>query len=410
MSEQLSFPKEKIKIVLFEGIHDSALAHFAEQGYTQVERLSTALSGEALRDKLDGVHMVGVRSRTQLTGEVIAAANRLMAIGCFCIGTNQVELPAASVRGIPVFNAPHSNTRSVAEMVIAESVMLLRGLSDKNAAAHEGRWLKSAHGSHELRGKTLGIVGYGHIGSQVSILAEAMGMRVIYQDVLPKLPMGNAQQVASLDELLPAADIVTLHVPQDSSTADLMDAARIAQMRPDAYLINASRGTVVDVDALAAAIRGGRLAGAAVDVFPREPASLEEPFQSPLQGLPNVVLTPHIGGSTQEAQVNIGREVATKLTMYSDQGATVGAVNFPQLSLAPQHNAHRLLHIHRNQPGVLAAMNRAFAASELNILGQHLQTTPELGYVVTDVDRQNTDDLGDELAKLPGTIRFRILY
>lgn len=408
--EQLSFPKEKIKILLLEGIHESAVAYFHEQGYTQVQRHMTALSGDELRAALDGVHMVGVRSRTQLTREMVEAANRLMAIGCFCIGTNQVDLAAAAERGIPVFNAPHSNTRSVAEMVIAEMIMLLRRLGDKSAAAHQGRWLKSADDSYELRGKTLGIIGYGHIGSQVSILAEAMSMRVIYYDVLPKLPMGNAHQVASLEELLPAADVVTLHVPQAPSTVNLMDAQRLAQMRPGAYLINASRGTVVDVDALADALGSGRLAGAAIDVFPREPASKSQPFTSPLQGLPNVILTPHIGGSTQEAQLNIGREVATKLTLYSDQGSTVGAVNFPELSLAPQHRAHRLLHIHHNQPGVLAAINRALAGSEVNILGQHLQTTTELGYVVTDVDREYPDELRAQLKSIPGTIRFRLLY
>ncbi|WP_428266572.1 phosphoglycerate dehydrogenase [Haliangium sp.] len=409
MSEHLSFPKEKIKILLFEGIHESAVDSFQAQGYTEVERLTTALSGDELTAALDGVYMVGVRSRTHLTREVLEAANRLMAVGCFCIGTNQVDLRAAAERGIPVFNAPHSNTRSVAELVIAEMVMLLRGLGDKNTAAHQGRWLKSAKGAYELRGKTLGIVGYGHIGSQVSILAEAMGMRVLYVDVLPKLPMGNAVQLDSLEDLLAQSDFVSLHVPQDPATVNLIDAARLGQMRAGSYLINASRGTVVDVDALADSLRQGHLAGAAIDVFPREPASLEQPFESPLQGLSNVILTPHIGGSTQEAQRNIGREVASKLTAYSDQGGSVGAVNFPELSLAPHQDAHRLLHIHRNQPGVLAAINRALAATEVNILGQHLQTTPEIGYVVTDVDRACAD-LREELASLPGTLRFRVLY
>lgn len=410
MNEQLSFPKEKIKVLLLEGIHASAVEYFQAQGYTHVQQVSKALTGKDLVQVLDGVHMVGIRSRTQLTAEVIESAGRLMAIGCFCIGTNQVDLVSAARRGIPVFNAPHSNTRSVAEMVIAEMIMLLRKLGDKNTAAHAGNWIKSAEGSFELRGKTLGIVGYGHIGSQVSILAEAMGMRVLYHDILSRLPMGNARQVDTLRELLGAVDIVTLHVPEDASTQNMMDAARLAEMRPGSYLINASRGTVVDVDALADALRAGHLAGAAIDVFPREPAHADEPFVSPLQRLPNVVLTPHIGGSTLEAQNNIGREVAAKLTMYSDQGSTVGAVNFPQLSLAPAQRAHRLLHIHHNQPGVLAGINRVLAAGEANILGQHLQTTADLGYVVTDVDREYPDALRTQLAAVPGTIRFRILY
>ena len=410
MNEQLSFPKDKIKILLLENIHDSAVAYFRDHGYTQVQQVATALSGEALIQVLEGVHMVGIRSRTQLTAEVIDSATRLMAIGCFCIGTNQVDLAPATRRGIPVFNAPHSNTRSVAEMVIAEMIMLLRRLGDRNTQAHLGNWIKSAEGSFELRGKTIGIVGYGHIGSQVSILAEAMGMRVLYHDILSRLPMGNAQQVGTLTELLGMADIVTLHVPEDASTLNLMDAARLAEMRPGSYLINASRGTVLDVDALAMALRTGHLAGAAVDVFPREPASAGERFESPLQGLPNVILTPHIGGSTLEAQNNIGREVAAKLATYSDQGSTVGAVNFPQLSLAPAQRAHRLLHIHHNQPGVLAGINRALAACQVNILGQHLQTTADLGYVVTDVDREYPDELRTQLEAVPGTIRFRILY
>lgn len=410
MTKRLSLSKDKIKILLLEGIHDSAANALESNGYREITRLSTALTGDKLRDALDGVHMVGIRSRTQLTQEVIQAGNRLMAIGCFCIGTNQVDLSAAAVRGIPVFNAPHSNTRSVAELVIAEMIMLLRGLGDKSQAAHEGRWLKSAKGAHELRGKTLGIIGYGHIGSQVSILAEAMGMRVLYYDVLPKLPMGNAQQLESLDELLPQVDFATLHVPQADSTQDMMNAERLAQIKPGGYLINASRGTVLDVDALADALRAGHLAGAAVDVFPTEPKSLDEPFRSPLQGLANVILTPHIGGSTLEAQHNIGREVAAKLITYSDEGATVGAVNFPELSLAPHLDSHRILHIHRNQPGVLAAINRILASTELNIVGQHLQTSPELGYVVTDVNRADLGTVKQQLKSLPGTLRFRVLY
>jgi D-3-phosphoglycerate dehydrogenase / 2-oxoglutarate reductase len=409
MSVQLSFPKDKIQILLLEGIDQSAVDHFARHGYVNIDRRTGALSGAELRDALAGAHMVGIRSGTRLTAEVLDEARRLMAIGCFCIGTNQVDIETAARRGIPVFNAPHSNTRSVAEMVIAEMIMLLRGLGDKNTAAHQGRWFKSSKDSYELRSKTLGIIGYGHIGSQVSILAEAMGMRVIYHDVVPKLPMGNARQV-TLEELLPAADIVTLHVPQDASTHNLINADRLGEMQPGSYLINASRGTVVEVDALVAALRAGRLRGAAIDVFPREPRSNDELFESPLCGLPNVILTPHIGGSTIEAQRNIGHEVATKLITYSDQGSTVGAVNFPELSLAPQRDAHRLLHIHHNQPGVLAQINRVLASSDVNILGQHLQTTADLGYVVADVDREHAPDLREELARVPGTIRVRILY
>ncbi|MEM9493898.1 MAG: phosphoglycerate dehydrogenase, partial [Myxococcota bacterium] len=383
-------PKEKIKVVLLEGIHQSAVDYFKRNGYTQVVHHPRALEPDELRAELASAYMVGIRSRTQLTEEVLATAERLFVIGCFCIGTNQVNLPGAAERGIPVFNAPHSNTRSVAELVIAESVMLMRGLGDKNTAAHQGKWLKSARGSHELRGKTLGSVGYGHIGSQVSILAEAMGMRVLYQDIVSRLAMGNAQQVASLDELLPQCDIVTLHVPADNNTRDLIGADQLAKMKPGAHLINASRGSVVVIDALAEALRSGHVGGAAIDVYPVEPGSNAEPFESPLRGLSNVILTPHIGGSTLEAQRNIGQEVASKLVDYSDEGATVGAVNFPQLSLSGHASTHRLLHIHRNQPGVLAAVNRALANSDANILGQHLQTTPELGYVVTDVDRENS--------------------
>ncbi len=410
MSQQFSFPKDKIRILLLEGIHPSAVEYFHQQGYSQVERLTTALEPDALKSALAQVHMIGIRSRTQLTGDILASAERLMAIGCFCIGTNQVDLDAAANRGIPVFNAPHSNTRSVAEMVIAEMVMLLRGLGDKSAAAHQGRWLKSAEGSYELRGKSLGIVGYGHIGSQVSILAEAMGMRVYYYDVVSRLPMGNAQQVPALETLLSTVDFVTLHVPQDPSTVLMMNRERIGQMKPGSYLLNASRGTVVDIDALAEALRQRRLFGAAIDVFPKEPANNRESFRSPLQGLDNVVLTPHIGGSTVEAQVNIGQEVASKLVTYSDQGTTVGTVNFPALSLVPQQNSHRFLHIHHNKPGVMAQINRVLAATDANILGQHLQTTPELGYVVTDVDRSYPPELRDSLRAIDGTIRLRVLY
>lgn len=410
MSQHTSFPKDKINIVLFEGISQTAVDAFARSSYANVELLPHSLTGDELKAKVAGAHMVGVRSRTQLTAEVIDAAQKLMAIGCFCIGTNQVDLGRAAERGIPVFNAPHSNTRSVAELVLAESVMLLRGIVDKSASAHRGEWTKSAAGAHELRGRTMGIVGYGHIGSQVSVLAEAFGLNVVYYDVAAKLPMGNATQLDSLEALLRTADLVTLHVPQAPDTKNLMSAERIAQMKPGAILLNLSRGNVVDIDALAAALRDGKLAGAAVDVFPVEPKSNTETFESALRGLKNVILTPHIGGSTQEAQRNIGVEVATKLVQYSDLGNTVGAVNFPALSLAAHEGTHRILHIHKNQPGVMSAINSVQAASNANIIGQYLMTTPDIGYVVMDVDQVYGAELRDQLLGLEGTIRCRILY
>lgn len=411
MADELSYPKEKIRVLLLEGIHDSAVERFQRAGYTQVDRLSRSLVGEELHEAIAKAHLIGVRSRTKLTAEVLSHARRLYGIGCFCIGTNQVDLSAAAKLGIPVFNAPHSNTRSVAELVLAECVMLFRGIGDKNTAAHAGRWTKSAAGSHEVRGKTLGIVGYGHIGSQVSILAEAFGMRVLYYDVEPKLAMGNAQAVATLGELLEQVDVLTLHVPADPSTELMIDAEALARLKAGAHLINASRGSVVDVDALAAAIKSGNVAGAAVDVFPVEPKSNDDPFKSVLRGLPNVILTPHIGGSTAEAQVNIGVEVSTKLVDFSDNGATLGAVNFPAISLRRHaRKAHRLLHVHHNQPGVLGALNRVLADAEANILAQHLDTTSEVGYVVLDIDRDYPADLVETLSKVDGTIRCRVLH
>jgi D-3-phosphoglycerate dehydrogenase / 2-oxoglutarate reductase len=406
----LSFPRNKIRVLLLEGIHDSAVEYLTEHGYTNITRVEKALEGRELAAELSKAHMVGIRSTTHLTAEALEPADRLIAIGAFCIGTNQIDLTAAARRGVPVFNAPHSNTRSVAEMVLAEMIMLVRRLGDRNTKAHQGVWEKSARDSFELRGKTLGIVGYGHIGSQLSILAEALGMRVLYHDVARKLPMGNAQQLPTLDVLLPQVDVLTLHVPEDPTTKHLIDERRLGQMRRGSYLINASRGTVVDIGALVGALKEGRLAGAAVDVFPREPGSNKETFESPLRGLPNVILTPHIGGSTLEAQRNIGIEVATKLQMFSDQGSTVGAVNFPGLSLPPDARAHRFLHVHHNRPGVLAAINRALADSGANILGQHLQTTAEVGYVIVDVDREHGSGLKDQLQAVPETIRVRILY
>lgn len=411
MTQQLSFPKEKINIVLFEGIHESAAKVFGDHGYTNVTLLDKALDGEELHKMVANAHFIGVRSRTQITSEVLDHCEKLMAIGCFCIGTNQVDLEKARCLGIPVFNAPHSNTRSVAELVVAEMVMLLRGLGDKSKTCHQGGWGKSAKDSYELRGKTLGIVGYGHIGSQLSILAEAFGMRVIYFDVVPKLAMGNARQVGSLEELLSSSDAISLHVPAAPDTVNLIDAKRFSQIKKGAIFINASRGNVVEIEALAESLKSGAILGAAVDVFPKEPASKNEEFESPLRGLKNVVLTPHIGGSTMEAQLNIGIEVANKLVQYSDDGSTNGAVNFPALSLPRQGDSrHRLLHIHHNQPGVLSHINQILTDEKVNILGQYLQTLPEVGYVVIDIDCEGSQDVAEKLSQIEGTIRSRILF
>lgn len=411
MSQQLSFPKEKINIVLFEGIHESAAKLFGDHGYTNVTTLDKALDGQPLLDAVKNAHFVGVRSRTQLTAEVLEHCEKLLAVGCFCIGTNQVDLNKARDLGVPVFNAPHSNTRSVAELVVAEMIMLLRGLGDKNKACHEGGWDKSAVGSYELRGKTLGIVGYGHIGSQLSILAEAFGMKVLYYDVTPKLAMGNARQVASMAEMFAESDAISLHVPAAPDTVNLIDRESFKNIKKGAIFINASRGNVVEIEALADALKSGQLLGAAVDVFPKEPASKNEEFVSPLRNLPNVILTPHIGGSTMEAQLNIGIEVANKLVQYCDGGSTNGAVNFPDLSLPRQGDSrHRLLHIHQNKPGVLSAINQVLTDQKVNILGQYLQTLPEVGYVVMDIDCEGSADVADALARIDGTIRSRILY
>lgn len=410
MSEKLSFPRDKIRILLLEGVHRSAVDSLRAAGYTNIAERGGNAGSADLIDALEGVHMVGIRSRTQLTAEVLRRSNKLMAVGCFCIGTTQVDTGVARTCGLPVFNAPHSNTRSVAELVMAEIVMLLRGVGDKSAAAHRGAWRKSAKNSFEVRGKTLGIVGYGHIGSQVSILAEAFGMRVLYYDIEPRLAMGNAHQLESLEQLLPQIDVLTLHVPGGIETTDLINKERIGAMAKGAVLINASRGTVVDLDALRDALQDGHLLGAAIDVFPREPSGATDPFESPLQGVANVILTPHVGGSTLEAQRNIGVEVARKLIDYSDQGSTIGAVNFPNISLSAKASAHRLLHVHHNQPGVLREINRILSESKANILGQHLQTLPDVGYVVTDVDREHPEDLRQRLKAVPGTLRCRILY
>jgi D-3-phosphoglycerate dehydrogenase len=405
-----SLSKDKIKVLLLEGISDRAAGLFDAAGYTQVRRLPKALDGAALTEALTGVHILGIRSRSQLTEAVFAAANRLMVVGCFSVGTNQVDLLAARERGIPVFNAPFSNTRSVAELVIGEIVMLLRRVTSRSEAAHAGKWDKSPDRSFEVRGKTLGIIGYGSIGSQLSNMAEAMGMRVIYYDVTDKLRHGNTEPAVNLHELLAASDVVTLHVPETPATAGMIGKAELAAMRPGAYLINNSRGTVVDLQALAEAVRGGHLNGAAVDVFPEEPASAAEPFRTPLQGLPNVILTPHIGGSTIEAQERIGEEVAVKLIDYSDAGATLGAVNFPQAQLPKRPAATRYVHIHHNVPGMLGRVNGVFSGRHLNIVGQYLQTDGDLGYVVVEIaNDQDCDDVLRELRQLDGTIRARLI-
>jgi D-3-phosphoglycerate dehydrogenase len=408
----LSLPKHKIRVLLLEGVNDSAVRMFEASGYTELERLPKALGSAELKRMLSGVHMLGIRSRTQLTAEVLDGADRLMAVGCFSVGTNQVDLDAARRLGIPVFNAPYSNTRSVAELTIAEAVMLFRRIFPRSISAHAGGWDKSAAGSHELRGKTLGIVGYGNIGSQLSNLAEAMGMRVVYFDLTDKLRHGNTEPVESLDQLLAVSDVVSLHVPETPGTANMIGERQIRQMKDGAYLINNSRGTVVDLDALAHALRDGKLAGAAVDVFPVEPASNADPFVSPLQDLPNVILTPHIGGSTEEAQDRIGGEVARKLIDYSDVGSTFGAVNFPQVQLPARPTGTRVIHVHRNVPGVMRQVNEAVARHNINILAQYLQTDPEVGYVVleTDVVGGEGEQLLAELKAVAGTIRVRVLY
>lgn len=407
-----SYPKQDIRIVLLEGISRSAVETFQAAGYSNVVSHPKALPEAELRRAIADAHFVGIRSRTQLSADVLAEARRLLAIGCFCIGTNQVDLQAAELAGIPVFNAPYSNTRSVAELVVAEAVMLLRGIPQKSAQCHAGGWNKSAAGSHEARGKVLGIVGYGHIGTQVGVLAEALGMQVLFHDIQTKLALGNARPARDLDDLLAQADVVTLHVPETAATRWMIGAAQLARMKPGAHLINAARGTVVDVEALADALRRGHLGGAAVDVFPHEPQGNDEAFQSPLRGLDNVILTPHVGGSTLEAQDNIGIEVAAKLVRYSDNGSTLTAVNFPEVTLPEHAGSHRLLHIHRNVPGVLSRINEVFGARGINIDGQFLRTDPQVGYVVIDVsaDDAQASELRAALAAIPGTLRTRVLY
>ena len=407
---KVSLPKDKIRILLLEGVHQSAVETLNSNGYTNVEYLKTSLSEEDLIEKVKDVHFIGIRSRTQITEAVVQAAEKLVAVGCFCIGTNQVDLKATQFKGIPVFNAPFSNTRSVAELVLGQLILLLRGVPSKNAIAHRGEWEKSAVGSYEARGKTLGIIGYGHIGTQLSILAEHLGMRVQFYDIEDKLVLGNSVQVKSLDTLLATSDVVSLHVPETLSTKDMIGKAELSKMKKGAILINASRGTVVDIDALVEAMESEHLAGAAIDVFPVEPKSNTEEFESPLRQFDNVILTPHVGGSTQEAQENIGIEVAGKLAKYSDNGSTLSAVNFPEVSLPDHPGRSRLLHIHENRPGVLNQINQTFAEKGINIEAQYLQTVADIGYVVVDVEANKADEGLAQLQNIKGTIKTRLLH
>ncbi|MEP5980083.1 MAG: phosphoglycerate dehydrogenase [Marinobacter alexandrii] len=405
-----SLEKSKIRILLLEGVHQSAIDTLNAAGYTNIEYLTHSLAEEDLIEKIADAHFVGIRSRTQLTEKVFDAARKLVAVGCFCIGTNQVNLQAATRRGIAVFNAPFSNTRSVAVLVLAQAILLLRGVPEKNAKAHRGEWLKSAKDSYEIRGKKLGIIGYGNIGTQFSVLAEGLGMDVYFYDVVSKLSIGNATQVGTLQELLNISDVVSLHVPETPATKYMFKAEQFAQMKPGSILMNASRGTVVDIDACADALKSGKLLGAAIDVFPVEPKSNTEEFVSPLREFDNVILTPHVGGSTIEAQENIGREVAEKLAMYSDNGTSVSSVNFPEVALPSHPNQHRLLHIHENVPGVMSEINQVFSENGINVCGQYLQTKEDIGYVVVDVDKAYGELALEKLRHVKGTIRCRVLF
>ena len=407
---QQSLETSKIRFLLLEGLHASAEETLARAGYTNIESHKKALPPEELKAAIARAHFVGIRSRTQLTEEVLAAAGRLVAVGCFCIGTNQVDLEAATRRGIAVFNAPFSKTRSVAELVIAEAILLLRGAAQKNLAAHRGEWQKSAVNAFEIRGKRLGIIGYGNIGMQLGVIAEGLGMQVQFFDVVNKLPLGNARQVPSLNQLLASSDVVSLHVPETGSTHNMIGAPQLAQMPRGSILINASRGTVVDIDALAASLEGGHLGGAGIDVVPQEPRSNDEAFTSPLRRFDNTFLTPHIGGSTVEAQANIGMEVAEKLARYSDNGTTTSSVNFPEVALPEHAGSHRLLHIHHNVPGIMSAINSVFSENNLNVSAQYLQTNDAIGYVVIDIDAEYSDIALAKLAAIEGTIRSRVLF
>ena len=405
-----SLDKSKIKVLLLESIHENAVNFFKENGYTEIECLKTSISGRELEEKLKQTHIIGIRSRTELNDGLLQNAPKILAIGCFSIGTNQVDLNKARMLGIPVFNAPFSNTRSVAELVIAECIMLMRGIPERNALAHNKIWMKSVNNAVEVRGKTLGVIGYGHIGSQVSILAENLGMQIYYYDIEKKLSLGNARPVSSLNELLRLSDTVTIHVPSTELTRNMISTAQVAAMKKGACLINASRGDVVDYKAVAEGLRSRHLAGVAADVFPKEPVTNDEPFESVLQEFNNVILTPHIGGSTLEAQANIGFEVAEKLVKYSDTGSTIGAVNFPEISLQPNYSKQRFLHIHENVPGVLREVNNFFSSRNINISAEYLQTDASIGYVIIETDGDLGPSVLNELRKIPHTIRVRMIF
>ena len=407
---QKSLEKSKIKFLLLEGVHPSAVATLEKAGYSNIELYRKALPAEELKQAIADSHFVGIRSRTRLDADILEAARKLVAVGCFCIGTNPVDLATATRRGIAVFNAPFSNTRSVAELVIAEAILLLRGVAEKNLAAHRGEWQKSAANAFEIRGKKLGIIGYGNIGMQLGIIAEGLGMQVQFYDVVNKLPLGNARQLADLNQLLAGSDVVSLHVPETGLTQHMIGAEQLARMKPGGILINASRGTVVDIDALADSLEQGHLGGAGIDVFPEEPPSNEDEFISPLRRFENTFLTPHIGGSTVEAQANIGAEVAAKLARYSDNGTTTSSVNFPEVALPEHAGSHRLLHIHHNVPGIMSAINNVFSENNLNVSAQYLQTNDAIGYVVIDIDAEYSDMALAKLAGIEGTIRSRVLF
>jgi D-3-phosphoglycerate dehydrogenase len=405
-----SYPKEKINILFLENISDAAVKHFKDSGYASVKKLSGALPEDQLIEAVKDVHLLGIRSKTQITPKVLAAAKKLQAIGCFCIGVNQVDLKTATNNGVVVFNAPYSNTRSVAELVIGLAIMLIRRIPDKSKAAHDGIWLKEAKGSFEVRGKTLGIIGYGSIGTQVSILAEALGMKVIFYDTVTKLPLGNAEAKKTLKEVVNQADIITLHVPETLQTKNMINKTVIKQIKKGAILLNYARGEVVDLQALAAALKEGQLSGAAVDVYPWEPEKNGDKFTTPLQGLPNVILTPHIGGSTEEAQENIGEDVSNKLFQYLETGMTIGSHTVPPLTLPHQEGTHRILHIHKNVPGVLSEINSTLSSHNINILGQYLKTNEEIGYVVLDIDKRLSNQALELLKLVRNTIKTRLLY
>jgi D-3-phosphoglycerate dehydrogenase / 2-oxoglutarate reductase len=405
-----SYPKEKVNVLFLENISDTAVKLFKEAGYSSVRKLTGALSEEDLVKEIKDVHLLGIRSKTQITPKVLDAAVKLQAIGCFCIGTNQVDLKTARHKGVVVFNAPYSNTRSVAELVIASSIMLIRRIPDKNTAAHQGKWMKDSKGSYELRGKTIGIVGYGNIGTQVSVLAESMGMKVLFYDVVTKLPLGNAVACSSLEELVKKSDIVTLHVPELPTTKNMITKKVISQFKPGSILINYARGEVVDLDALSEAITEKRISGAAIDVYPVEPEKNGDAFKTPLQGLPNVILTPHIGGSTEEAQFSIGEDVSNKLYQFLEKGVTEGSHTVPPLSVPPIEGTHRILHIHKNIPGVLSAINTELSDNDINVLGQYLKTNDEVGYVVLDLDKKLSKKAVEILKEVKGTMKVRLLY